>query len=148
MWPKALSQLIELAPHISRLLPMADHFLKDKAAGEEATRQAVDGQRTALEAQRATLLDLSDRLHADIGSLASAQTTQAATLQRQVTELEKSVAAFRTEAAATRAGADQLQTRLERLEATQRRTQTLAMLAIALLLIVIALLAAVLLRAH
>lgn len=148
MWPKALSQLIELAPHISRLLPLADHFLKDKAAGEEVTRQAVDGQRAALEEQRATLLDLSDRLHADIGTLASAQTTQATTLQRQVAEIEKTIASFRAEAAATRTGADEFHGRLTRMEAAQSRTQTLAIIAIVLLVLVLALLAAVLLRAH
>jgi hypothetical protein len=41
MWPKALGQLIELAPHIARLLPTADRFLQQKSAGDEATRAAV-----------------------------------------------------------------------------------------------------------
>jgi hypothetical protein len=41
MWPKALAQLIELAPHIARLLPTADRFLQSKAAGDDATRTAV-----------------------------------------------------------------------------------------------------------
>ena len=41
MWPKALAQLIELAPHIARLLPTADRFLQSKVAGDEATRAAL-----------------------------------------------------------------------------------------------------------
>jgi len=41
MWPKALAQLIELAPHIARLVPTADRFLQQKTAGDEATRAAV-----------------------------------------------------------------------------------------------------------
>jgi hypothetical protein len=41
MWPKALAQLIELAPHIARLLPTADRFLQSRAAGDDATRAAV-----------------------------------------------------------------------------------------------------------
>lgn len=41
MWPKALAQLIELAPHIARLLPTADRFLQQRAAGDDATRAAV-----------------------------------------------------------------------------------------------------------
>lgn len=41
MWPKALSQLIELAPHIARLLPTADRFLQQRTAGDDATRAAV-----------------------------------------------------------------------------------------------------------
>lgn len=41
MWPKALGQLIELAPHVARLLPTADRFLQQRNAGDEATRAAV-----------------------------------------------------------------------------------------------------------
>ena len=41
MWPKALAQLIELAPHVARLLPTADRSLQSRAAGDEATRVAV-----------------------------------------------------------------------------------------------------------
>ena len=41
MWPKAVAQLIELAPHIARMLPTADRSQQSRAAGEEATRAAV-----------------------------------------------------------------------------------------------------------
>ena len=41
MWPKALSQLIELAPHVARLLPTADRYLQSKFAGDDATRAAI-----------------------------------------------------------------------------------------------------------
>ena len=41
MWPKALGQLIELAPHVARLLPTADRYLQQRNAGDEATRAAV-----------------------------------------------------------------------------------------------------------
>jgi uncharacterized protein involved in exopolysaccharide biosynthesis len=41
MWPKALAQLIELAPHIARLLPTADRYLQARSAGDEATRAAL-----------------------------------------------------------------------------------------------------------
>src|ERR1700749_3226057 len=41
MWPKALAQLIELAPHIARLLPTADRYLQARTAGDEATRAAL-----------------------------------------------------------------------------------------------------------
>ena len=42
MWPKALTQLIEIAPHVSRLLPVADRFLQARAANDEAARRAFD----------------------------------------------------------------------------------------------------------
>ena len=41
MWPKVLAQLIELLPHVSRLLPMADKFLTSKTAGEKASEAAL-----------------------------------------------------------------------------------------------------------
>jgi septal ring factor EnvC (AmiA/AmiB activator) len=41
MWPKALAQLIELAPHIARLLPMADRFFTSKTADADASRTAM-----------------------------------------------------------------------------------------------------------
>lgn len=148
MWPKALSQLIELAPHINRLLPLADRFFKDKAVGEEATRQAVDGQRSAIEAQRASLLDLSDRLHADIGALAAAQVTQAASLERQVAEMERYLGTARADALAAKQATEGLDARLTRIEASQKQTQTLALVALLLLVALLVLVAVLFLRAH
>lgn len=42
MWPKALAQLIEVAPHVSRLIPVADRFLQARASNDEATQRAVE----------------------------------------------------------------------------------------------------------
>jgi hypothetical protein len=41
MWPKALAQLIELAPYIARMLPTADRYLQSRAASDQATREAL-----------------------------------------------------------------------------------------------------------
>ena len=41
MWPKVLAQLLDLLPHVSRLLPMADKFLTSKTAGEKANEAAL-----------------------------------------------------------------------------------------------------------
>jgi aminopeptidase N len=56
MWPKALAQLIELAPHIARLLPAADRYIQAKSAGDEATRAAIAkfGDETRTEIARVT----------------------------------------------------------------------------------------------
>jgi hypothetical protein len=49
MWPKALAQLLELAPHVGRLMPAANRLLNPGAAAEEASRnsmqQVADGLR-------------------------------------------------------------------------------------------------------
>lgn len=41
MWPKVFLQLVELLPHISRLVPMADKFFSSKAAAEKANEAAM-----------------------------------------------------------------------------------------------------------
>jgi chromosome segregation ATPase len=41
MWPKVIAQLVELLPHLSRLVPMADKFLSSKAASEKANEAAM-----------------------------------------------------------------------------------------------------------
>jgi hypothetical protein len=41
MWPKVFMQLVELLPHISRLVPMADKFFSSKAAAEKANEAAM-----------------------------------------------------------------------------------------------------------
>lgn len=41
MWPKVFVQLVELLPHLSRLVPMADKFLSSKAAAEKANEAAM-----------------------------------------------------------------------------------------------------------
>jgi len=41
MWPKVLAQLIELLPHVSRLLPMADKYLSSKSSAEKASETAL-----------------------------------------------------------------------------------------------------------
>lgn len=165
MWPKALSQLVELAPHLTRLAPLADRFLKEKATGDDATRQALDTQRAVLDSQRAAVTDLSDRLHADMGALASQQTTQAthtaalqqrlaamdqqlATLARPITDLEKHLAGTRADALAAKQATESLEGRLARIEAAQSRTQTLAIVAVALLVAILILIATLFLRAH
>jgi len=41
MWPKALAQLIELAPYIARMLPSADRYMQSRTAADERTRAAL-----------------------------------------------------------------------------------------------------------
>ncbi len=151
MWPKALTQLVELAPHVTRLLPLADRFLKDKTAGDEATRQALDTHRAALEAQRAAVTDLGSRLQAEIGTLTSSQTTQAthfATLGRQMADLEKHLVSTRTDALAAKQATESLEMRLGRIEAAQNVVKTLSIVAIGLLVALLILIATLFLRAH
>ncbi len=137
MWPKALSQLVELAPHVTRLLPLADRYFKDKASSDDAAQRAMADLQTthesALEAQRSAVKGLGDRLQAELGTLIEQHTIQAATLQRQVTDLEKHLAGARADALAAKQATESLEGRLASIEGTQRRAQTLAVVALVFL---------------
>ena len=41
MWPRLLTQLLELLPHMTRLVPMADKYFASKTAGEKANEAAL-----------------------------------------------------------------------------------------------------------
>ena len=87
MWPKAFAQLIELAPHISRLLPVADRFLQSKNAADEGSRRALEA--------------MAEGLRGDLAEFAGAQTT----LGKQMDALSQKVATAGGDAQAARSAA-------------------------------------------
>ena len=128
MWPKAFAQLVELAPHISRLLPMADRFFQSKNTAEDATRQTIEA--------------LGNRLHMDMEQIARAQ----AGLEQQTGELSERV--DRYAAQVTRLSTEPLERRLTEIEGRQRRQATLMMVVVILLAAAVVLLILLLLRTH
>ncbi len=104
MWPKAFAQLVELAPHISRLLPMADRFFQSKSATEDVTRRTVES--------------LAETLRGDLGQIAAAQNALSGQIEKiglQVTASADDVRGARAaaETAASRTG--ELESRLNEL---------------------------------
>lgn len=117
MWPKALAQLIELAPHIARLLPTADRFLQSKAAGDEATRAAM--------------AKLGDEVRSDVNRVTASHDS----IYRQLNEQGERMAQLTEYVNAARAAAEIAE---ERAGALERRAATSnALLAILLPLNVI-----------
>jgi aminopeptidase N len=112
MWPKALAQLIEMAPHIARLLPTADRFLQSKAAGDEATRGA--------------LAKFGQEMHADIARVTSSHES----IYRQLNEQGERFAQITEQVNAARAAAEAAEERAAGLE--QRVATSFALLAIIL----------------
>ncbi len=136
MWPKAIAQLVELAPHVSRLLPLADRFLKDKAATETATQQTTDATHKAMEAHRQSLDTMATGLRSDLGQLA----TFHAALQTQMAELDKHLSSTRADALGAKLAAESLQARLTGIEQRQQQSQVLlgiALLVLAALLVLL-----------
>jgi chromosome segregation ATPase len=119
MWPKAISQLIELAPHISRLLPMADRFFQSKSADADASRTAME--------------QMAEGLRGDLGQV----TASHAGLYRQLNEQSDKLSALATDVRAVKALADRVEDRLSRSEQQIFRLTLLASGSIVLLLAVI-----------
>lgn len=110
MWPKAFAQLVELAPHISRLLPMADRFFQSKAAGDEANRKAIDA--------------MGDRLRADLNQI----NVTHASLSDQIADLSTRTDRLTSDSDTLKRSADLLERRLTKIEAGQRRMAYIAAL--------------------
>lgn len=76
MWPRLISQLIELLPHATRLMPMADNYLAVRREGAKA--------------QAGALADLAENLRVDVGRVADSYNG----LARQITEQKAQIAAL------------------------------------------------------
>jgi len=130
MWPKALSQLIELAPHITRLLPMADRFLLSKTASEEAARNAME--------------QMADGLRGDLGQVTAAH----AGLYRQLNDQSEKLSAIASDLTSTKQSAEALESRLATLERQSRSQQAFLLIILLVLLAMCVPLAVLLLRHH
>ena len=120
MWPKALAQLIELAPHIGRLLPMADRFLQNRSAGDEAANRALDQIGT---------------LHGDLRRVSSTHES----LLRQINDLSERLASISEQATAARAAAESAEERAAGLEKRLNISTTMLGLLLPLNIVLLAL---------
>ncbi len=108
MWPKAFAQFVELAPHISRLLPMADRFLQSKTATEDVGRRTMEAA--------------SAGLQAELGRIAAAQ----GGIAKQISAVSDGVAALGGEARAVKTVLGSLESRLGGAEARAAGAETRA----------------------
>ena len=102
-------QLIELAPHVTRLVPMADRFLQSKADNGKAQRRALDEMGERL---RGDMGRLSEGLRGDLARVA---TTQAG-IDRQMNQQSEALAGIAKDMQALRRTSDELEARLTRME--------------------------------
>jgi chromosome segregation ATPase len=129
MWPKALAQLIELAPHITRLLPMADRFFDSKTADADASRTAMQ--------------QMAEGLRGDLGQV----TASHAGLYRQLNDQSEKLSNISADVQSTRQATLALDERLTHLERQSASHQTF-LLAILVSTISIAILLVILLLRH
>lgn len=129
MWPKALAQLIELAPHITRLLPLADRFFDSKTADADASRTALQ--------------QMAEGLRGDLGQV----TASHAGLYRQLNDQSEKLSNISADIQSTRQATLALDERLTHLE-RQSASHQKFLLAILLSLFAIAVLLIILLLRH
>ena len=128
MWPKALTQLIELAPHLSRLVPMADRLLQNKNVSEESNRRAMDA--------------MAEGLRGDLGQVTAMHTG----LYRQLTEQSEQLATVSNDARSARQAAEALEFRLNHAETRLTRLTLISGTSLVLVVICVGLLAILLFR--
>lgn len=129
MWPKALAQLIELAPHITRLLPMADRFFDSKTADADASRTAMQ--------------QMAEGLRGDLGQV----TASHAGLYRQLNDQSEKLSNIAADLHSTKLATLALDERLASLE-RQSASHQKFLLAILLSSLAIGILLVVLLLRH
>jgi septal ring factor EnvC (AmiA/AmiB activator) len=98
MWPKALAQLIELAPHITRLLPLADRFFQSKSAEAEASRTAME--------------QMADGLRGDLGQV----TASHAGLYRQLNDQSEKLSTLSADLRSVKASVESVEAQLNLIE--------------------------------
>lgn len=128
MWPKALAQLIELAPHIARLLPTADRYLQSKAAGDDATRT--------------TLAGIGEDIRADIKRVTASHEG----IYRQLNEQGERIAQLGEQMNAARAAAESAEERAGALERRVAITSAMVTILLPLNVILVALMILLLVR--
>jgi septal ring factor EnvC (AmiA/AmiB activator) len=76
MWPRLIAQMVELLPHATRLLPLADNYLANRREAERS--------------QASALASMSGSLREEIGHVADVF----GSVSRQVAEQKKQIAAL------------------------------------------------------
>jgi chromosome segregation ATPase len=117
MWPKAIAQLVELAPHVGRLVPLADRFFQNKSSAEDDNRKLLQS--------------ISEGLRTDLGQV----TASHAGIYRQLNDQNQRLSVVAAEIEGARSAVEAVGARITKLE--QRMSGNTTMLAITVLLNVV-----------
>ncbi len=125
MWPKLL---LDLLPHFSRLLPVADKYLARISANEKA--------------QAAALAALAEGVRGELGQVTEAQAGLSCQLQQQSAQ----IAEIGVDVTRARMGVESVEERVAKLEKSMRAAVKLLLLALLLTVITVTLLVVRLVR--
>jgi hypothetical protein len=109
MWPKAFLQLLELAPHVTRLVPAADRYLQSRAEGRDTQRQALEQVADGL---RGDMGKVAEGMRGNLAELAATQTG----ISHQLNQQSETLANMAADLRAARLTADEADARMRRIE--------------------------------
>src|ERR1700679_2848178 len=102
MWPKAIAQLLELAPHVTRLVPVADRYLQSQTEPRAPPPRALQ--------------DLNDSLRGDLSQIAAAQAGLYRQLHEQIKAQTETLTLIAADPPRARLATEDLNPRLTRIE--------------------------------
>jgi hypothetical protein len=109
MWPKALAQLLELAPHVTRLVPVADRYLQSKAQTRDTQRRALEQMAEHL---RGDVGQIGESVRGDLRQIAAAQ----AGIYHQLNQQGETLVKIAMDLRAVRLASDEMETRMTQME--------------------------------
>ena len=154
MWPKVLMQLVELLPHASRLLPLADRYLSASGSNEKAlatmgeSLTAMDGSLGAMAAGVQGSLGQVARAHVDVAGRLDAFAAEHLALAARLEESVGQVTEIGIEAKRARRAAELAQTRVDALEKQLAAMRTLVLAGMGGLLALLVAVLVLLVRGH
>jgi septal ring factor EnvC (AmiA/AmiB activator) len=128
MWPKVFAQLVEILPHVARLIPMADVFFASKTAGEKNNEAAIAA--------------MSEQVRTELGKVTAAHES----LYRQLQDQGAQIAATASDLNRARVAIENHADRVAHLEKKIDRLNIWSQSAVVLLVIAIGCLIAILIR--
>jgi hypothetical protein len=138
MWP-ALVKLLELAPHVTRLVPMADRYLQTKAENGKAQRRALEQMGDRL---RGDFGQISEGMRGDLTQLAMVQ----AGICQQLNQQSETLTSLATDMRATRLASDEMDARMTQIETRMARLWMIFVAGMVVLAILAAVMIAMLLH--
>ncbi|MGA7156917.1 MAG: hypothetical protein WBY53_08735 [Acidobacteriaceae bacterium] len=130
MWPKAIAQLIELAPHVTRLVPVAERYLRSQGEGKETSQQAME--------------QMASGLRGELQTIAAAQ----AGMDQRLSEQSETLAKIAAEVRAARLASEAVEARLSRIEAQISRLWIVGVIGAVLMVIATAGVVLIAVRMH
>jgi chromosome segregation ATPase len=113
MWP-ALVQLLQLAPHVTRLVPVADRYLQSKAESRSLQGRSLE---EAVDRLRGDMGQMAEGMRGDFTQMAAAQ----ADISHQLNQQHETLATIAADVRTMRLASDEIETRLTRMEARMQR---------------------------